>query len=95
MLLGLRPEELSLAPPGACASAATGDTPLHWLGTVQRVERLGAEAYAEIRVADTTVLVRTGADVALDSAQPIVLTPELARLRVFDGQTGAALAARS
>jgi ABC-type sugar transport system ATPase subunit len=97
-VLGLRPEELSLAPPGASAATASGDArlpPLHWLGTVQRVERLGAEAYAEIRVADTTVLVRTSADVALDNAMPIELTPELARLRVFDGQTGAALAARA
>lgn len=94
-LLGLRPEELSLAQPGAPMPAAAGDAPLHWLGTVQRVERMGAEAYAEIRVADTAVWVRTDADVALDDSKPIVLTPELARLRVFDGQTGAALAARA
>ncbi len=89
-VLGVRPEELSLAAEPTLA----GDRPLHWVGTVRRVERLGAEAYAEIQVADTTVLVRTPADAALDAQQPIMLTPELARLRVFDGRTGQALAMR-
>ncbi|WP_180684345.1 ABC transporter ATP-binding protein [Tepidicella baoligensis] len=87
-VLGLRPEELDLA----AAPSATMAGPLHWLGVVQRVDRLGAEAYAQIRVGDDDVLVRTPADVALEAAQPILLTPDLSRLRVFDGQTGAALA---
>jgi ABC-type sugar transport system ATPase subunit len=90
-MLGIRPEELMLAP----ASSLAADAPLHWAGTVQRVERLGAEAYAEIRVADATVLVRTSADAALNVEQPIILMPELARLRVFDGGTGQALAMRA
>ena len=86
-LLGLRPEELGL-------SDTPPDAALSWPGVVQRVERLGAEAYAQIRVGGADVLVRTAADAALQAEQPIVLTPELARLRVFDGRTGAALAAR-
>jgi ABC-type sugar transport system ATPase subunit len=89
-VLGLRPEELACAPPHAEVAQA----PLAWTGSVQRVERLGAEAYAEIRVADAVVLVRTGADAALDIDQPVVLTPDLARVRVFDGRNGASLAAR-
>jgi ABC-type sugar transport system ATPase subunit len=90
--LGLRPEELSLTP---TASPAALEAPLHWIGTVQRVERLGAEAYAEIRVDDTAVLVRTGADVQLEGGGLVRLTPEMSRLRVFDGRTGAALEARA
>ncbi|MEG2629656.1 MAG: ABC transporter ATP-binding protein, partial [Comamonas sp.] len=39
-LLGLRPEELTLSSPSGPAACA-----LHWPGVVQRVERLGAEAY--------------------------------------------------
>ena len=88
-MLGLRPEELSLG----SGPAAVQESPLHWLGTVQRVERLGAEAYAQVDVAGAEVLVRTSADVALSAAQPIVLTPSLARLRVFHAQSGAALSA--
>ncbi|CAN7169810.1 ABC transporter ATP-binding protein [Pseudorhodoferax sp. LjRoot39] len=84
-VLGLRPEELSLASDAAPA-------PLRWPGVVQRVERLGAEAYAQIRVGDAGVLVRTAADAPLQADQAVVLTPDLARLRVFDGRTGAALA---
>ncbi len=86
-VLGLRPEELQLA------TEPPADAPLRWVGTVQRVERLGAEAYAEVLVDQSRVLVRTGADAQLTSRQPIVITPELSRLRVFDGATGAALTA--
>ena len=89
-VLGLRPEELTLVPSAGAASA-----PLSWPGVVQRVERLGAEAYAQIRVGGADVLVRTEADAALQAEQVIVLAPEMARLRVFDAQTGAMLAARS
>ncbi|QYY26120.1 ABC transporter ATP-binding protein [Diaphorobacter sp. MNS-0] len=87
-VLGLRPEELSIS-----ASAAP-DVPLGWSGLVQRVERLGAEAYAQIRLGGGDVLVRTEADAALAPDQSIELTPDLSRLRVFDGSTGAALAAQ-
>jgi ABC-type sugar transport system ATPase subunit len=87
--LGLRPEELVLDDQASSMDAA----PLRWTGTVQRVERLGAEAFAEVRIDQALVLVRTGADVALSANQAIGLTPELSRLRVFDGQTGAALPA--
>jgi ABC-type sugar transport system ATPase subunit len=86
-VLGLRPEELTL-------SGMAGASALSWSGVVQRVERLGAEAYAQIRVGSADVLVRTEADAALETHQPIVLTPELSRLRVFDGQSGALLAAQ-
>jgi ABC-type sugar transport system ATPase subunit len=88
-VLGLRPEELALS----SASAPTA-SPLNWHGVVQRVERLGAEAYVQIRVGSADVLVRTDADAALVAEQAIVLTPELSRLRMFDAQSGAMLAAR-
>ncbi|WP_439588619.1 ABC transporter ATP-binding protein [Hydrogenophaga sp.] len=91
-LLGLRPEELLLS--GASGSGFASAAPLSWPGVVQRVERLGAEAYAQIRVEGADVLVRTEADASLDAEQAILLTPELSRLRVFDAQTGASLAAR-
>ena len=87
-VLGLRPEELHL-------DVDTTSAPLRWPGVVQRVERLGAEAYAQIRVGDAGVLVRTAADAPLASEQRVVLTPDLARMRVFDGRTGAALAMRA
>ena len=89
-LLGLRPEELTLSSPSDPAACA-----LHWPGVVQRVERLGAEAYVQIRVGGADVLVRTEADAALVPEQAIVLTPELARLRMFDAQSGALLACRA
>lgn len=87
-VLGLRPEELAI-------SAERVSATLSWPGVVQRVERLGAEAYAQIRIGNDEVLVRTEADAALESDQAIMLTPELARLRVFDGQTGALLASKA
>jgi ABC-type sugar transport system ATPase subunit len=86
-VLGLRPEELLVSSEAVAA-------PWNWPGVVQRVERLGAEAYAQIRVGTADVLVRAEADAALEVSQPVFLTPELSRLRVFDGQTGATLAAR-
>jgi len=89
-LLGLRPEELTLA-----SISAIGAAPLSWPGVVQRVERLGAETYVHIRVGDADVLVRTEADAALEANQSVMLTPELSRLRVFDAQTGTMLAARA
>lgn len=85
-VLGLRPEEL------AVGTSAEATSPLSWSGVVQRVERLGAEAYAQIRVGALDVVVRTEADVALDVRKPVLLIPELARLRVFDGLSGASLA---
>ena len=87
-MLGLRPEELAI-------SAERVSATLSWPGVVQRVERLGAEAYAQIRIGNDEVLVRTEADAALECDQAIMLTPELARLRVFDGQTGALLASKA
>lgn len=87
-VLGLRPEELAI-------SAERVSATLSWPGVVQRVERLGAEAYAQIRIGNDEVLVRTEADAALECDQSIMLTPELARLRVFDGQTGALLASKA
>lgn len=89
-VLGLRPEELTLA-----GTSDSGAAPLSWPGVVQRVERLGAEAYVQIRVGDADVLVRTEADAALQTDQSVVLTPELSRLRVFDAQTGTMLTART
>ena len=86
--LGLRPEELTVV----VSPAQIGEIPIRWAGTVQRVECLGAEAYVEIGVDASTVIVRTGPDVVLETNQLVMLTPDLARLRVFDGQTGAALA---
>jgi ABC-type sugar transport system ATPase subunit len=85
-VLGLRPEELFLAP-----GPPAEDMPLRWPGVVQRVERLGAEAYAQIRVGDAGVLVRTAADAPLHADQPVTLSADLARLRVFDGRSGVAL----
>jgi ABC-type sugar transport system ATPase subunit len=89
-VLGLRPEELTLA-----GTSDNGAAPLSWPGVVQRVERLGAEAYVQIRVGGADVLVRTEADAALQTDQSVVLTPELSRLRVFDAQTGTMLTART
>jgi ABC-type sugar transport system ATPase subunit len=62
---------------------------------VQRVERLGAEAYVQIRVGGAEVLVRTEADAALVPEQSIVLTPDPSRLRMFDAQSGALLACQA
>ncbi|MGA0570487.1 ABC transporter ATP-binding protein [Variovorax sp. VNK109] len=90
-VLGLRPEEVGLAANDAVAAAS----PLRWSGVVQRVERLGAEAYAQIRVGDVGVLVRAAPDVALETGQSTVLTADIARLRVFDSQSGLALAERA
>ena len=85
--LGLRPEDLSI-------SYAAEPAPLAWRGVVARVERLGSEAYAQIRVGDANVLVRTEADATLQTNDDIFLTPALSRIRVFDGNTGAALLRR-
>lgn len=89
-VLGLRPEELGLSE----SDSIKTDRPLQWSGVVQRVERLGAEAYAQVRVGEVGVLVRTAADVALQANQPIVLTADLQRLRVFDTHSGRALERR-
>ncbi|MDH5856804.1 ABC transporter ATP-binding protein [Lampropedia aestuarii] len=88
-VLGLRPEELHLS--SARDSAEMPLSALRWHGVVQRVERLGAEAYVQIRVGSADVLVRADVDAALVTQQAIVLTPELSCLRLFDAQSGARL----
>lgn len=86
--IGLRPEDIMLS-----HHAVT--TPLAWPGVVTRVERLGSEAYAQILVGDSSVLVRTEVDAAVKPNDPIFLSPILSRLRVFDERTGATLRQRS
>lgn len=86
--IGLRPEDITLS-----HHAVT--TPLAWSGIVTRVERLGSEAYAQILVGDSSVLVRTEVDAAVKPNDPIFLSPILSRLRVFDERTGATLRQRS
>lgn len=86
--IGLRPEDITLS-----HHAVT--TPLAWPGVVTRVERLGSEAYAQILVGESSVLVRTEVDAAVKPNDPIFLSPILSRLRVFDERTGATLRQRS
>ena len=86
-VLGLRPEELRIA----TMDSVNENAPLNWGGTVHRIERLGAEAYVQIRVDEMDVLVRTSVDMELETAQSVKLTADLSRLRVFDVKTGAAL----
>lgn len=93
VVLGLRPEELELV----TAGEAEARSPLWWRGVVQRVERLGAEAHAQVRLEgpQRDVLVRTAPDIALQVGQAVVLAADPARVRVFDEGSGRALAARA
>ncbi|MBP7566664.1 MAG: TOBE domain-containing protein, partial [Burkholderiaceae bacterium] len=92
-VLGLRPEELALA----VAGTAPASSPLFWRGVVQRIERLGAEAYAQVRLeeAERAVLVRTAADIAIEVGQDAILSADVARVRMFDGRSGAAVPANA
>lgn len=81
--LGVRPEELTII-----GTDVVSEHPLNWVGHVKRIERLGAEAYAQIRVGSADILVRTAAEAALNPDQPVTLLPDLTRLRVFDGSRG-------
>ncbi|MBN9410587.1 MAG: ABC transporter ATP-binding protein [Burkholderiales bacterium] len=92
-VLGLRPEELALAVD--CTTPAS--SPLVWRGVVQRIERLGAEAYAQVRLQDAerAVLVRTAPDIAIEVGQDALLSADVTRLRMFDGPSGVAVPAHA
>lgn len=91
VVLGLRPEEIGLVPDDGRAVVP----PLHWNGTVQRIERLGADAYAQIQVGNSSVLVRTLGDTALEAGHVTRLTADAQRLRVFDAQGDSVLTVRA
>jgi ABC-type sugar transport system ATPase subunit len=79
------------------AGTAPASSPLVWRGVVQRIERLGAEAYAQVRLQDAerAVLVRTAPDIAIEVGQDALLSADVTRLRMFDGPSGVAVPAHA
>ena len=92
-LLGLRPEELRIEPATAEPGSSAEGPPLHWCGTVARLERLGPEAHVEVALgADRRAVVRVEAEAAFAAQDAVVLRPDPQRVRVFDVHGGQALA---
>ncbi|MDI4664943.1 ABC transporter ATP-binding protein [Xanthobacter autotrophicus] len=83
ILLGVRPEEVTLSPP---------ETPAMARGTVERTELIGSEALAEIRMGDDRLMARTPVMQAPDVGAEVGLSFDMARVRLFDAATGRALA---
>ena len=83
VVLGIRPEDLSLAAPG----------PGGFTAEVTAVEPLGAETIATLRIdgTDREINARLGRDAVVNVAERVHLLADLARARLFDAATGVAL----
>ncbi|MCP1304603.1 ABC transporter ATP-binding protein [Halomonas sp. R1t8] len=82
VLLGLRPEEISLAPPDAAATA---------IGEVGHVERVGADALVEVRLSCGSVMLRAPVDGVPQAGAQVGLRFDATRARLFDAASGHAI----
>jgi multiple sugar transport system ATP-binding protein len=82
-ILGIRPDALAVAPPGAAAGAAV---------EVYSHESFGKHVVVTVRLGALLLKVKTrrDADVAIDAAAALI--PRAGGMALFDGTTGAALA---
>jgi multiple sugar transport system ATP-binding protein len=81
VVLGIRPEHLSLSVPA----------PKNIGGTVQRVEALGSETYLTVAIANGTLQARIQADHAATLGEEVWLAIAPDRIHLFDPETQAAL----
>jgi ABC-type sugar transport system ATPase subunit len=84
MILGLRPEQISVLDPGE-----PGRSPL--LAFVEHVERLGWETHVALRSGAAQFVARAGADCPRQAGDQVRVGFNLARARWFDPGLGAAL----
>ncbi|PKO80461.1 MAG: glycerol-3-phosphate ABC transporter ATP-binding protein [Betaproteobacteria bacterium HGW-Betaproteobacteria-13] len=87
ILLGIRPEELFLAPADTLPG---GQFMAH--GTVGRVELLGADALAEVDLGHHRLVARVSAEQLPQPGQQVVLGIDTRRARLFDPVSGSAQA---
>jgi multiple sugar transport system ATP-binding protein len=85
MLLGVRPEHLSVAgpepPPGAARLPAT----------VEAIERLGPVSHVSLRAGPNTLVARMDAACGLDVGQPVLLAVAMDEAQFFDAESELAL----
>jgi multiple sugar transport system ATP-binding protein len=85
ILLGLRPEDLSLARPGEAGTEGLGEA------AVELVEPTGAEAYVHLRAAEATLVARVPAGHAPHPGTTVRILADPARAHFFDPADGGAL----
>ncbi|MDO9598571.1 MAG: sn-glycerol-3-phosphate ABC transporter ATP-binding protein UgpC [Azoarcus sp.] len=86
MLLGVRPEEVFIAAAGEAAPQGHLLAP----GTVERIELLGADALADIRIGERRLVVRIAADRIVPIGHQVQVGVDASRARLFDPRTGEA-----
>lgn len=75
--LGIRPEDLSLAP---------ADGPRDIGGSVHFIEPVGSDKYISVRYGEEELLVRTAPHVPIEKGQPVGVRLNWDRLQIFDGE---------
>lgn len=84
--LGIRPEDLSVA--------GEAEGPHVVRGTVYAVEPLGDRVLLDVQVGDTIVRVKAAPTVSHDVGQAVGITVDMARIHLFDVDSGLALPVR-
>lgn len=86
VVLGIRPEHLTINAPGSAAAAPTAGAALR--GVVELSENLGSEQIIYCRVGPQRVAVRASRDEHWESGTAVILSTEANRLHLFDRASG-------
>ncbi|WP_449281986.1 ABC transporter ATP-binding protein [Leucobacter sp.] len=86
VVLGVRPEHLSVFAGGAPEAVPTAGAALR--GTVELVENLGREQLVHCRIGDARVTVSCAREEAWRAGELVVIAAPLARLHLFDRESG-------
>jgi ABC-type sugar transport system ATPase subunit len=78
IVFGVRPEHLTIQPPGSTGALE---------GTIRIVEPLGQDQYVHIAVGQETVITRTDPDRVMKVGQPVGLRPSVRNIHLFDPAT--------
>ncbi|MEW1920698.1 ABC transporter ATP-binding protein [Pseudarthrobacter oxydans] len=85
IVLGIRPEHLSIHTPGSVAAATSGAA---LRGVVELTENLGSDQLIYCRVGEHRVAVRAGRSEHWDNGSTVLLSAAANRLHLFDADTG-------
>jgi multiple sugar transport system ATP-binding protein len=86
IVLGIRPEHLTINAPGSAAAAPTAGAALR--GTIELSENLGSDQVVYCRVGANRVAVRAARGRRWDNGSPVVLSAGSSNLHLFDRASG-------
>ena len=85
LVLGFRPEHISLAEPSSSAPINTPSNVIR--ARTQLVEPLGAETYLHVKVGTQSLIARIAADTSVAAGQEVALALDLRKAHLFDPAT--------